>query len=201
MKRCAQIIQGVLNFARETPTQMRHFNLVQLMQETQYLLNHHFKTKNITVDYKGPKKTLVYGDDKQMQQVLVNVLLNAVQASPPNSTIQITIDLVDQWVKVSIFDQGSGISDDALNQIFNPFFSTKPEGEGTGLGLSVSYGIVKKHQGNITIANRSEGGSVVTITLPHNSDLSQTTENVGELKESDRAPKSKQSKGSKDHHG
>ena len=106
------------------------------------------------------------GDSGMLQQVLVNILLNAIQASSVNAEIRINTKQQDDKLLIEIIDQGKGIEGNDFSKIFDPFFTTKSEGEGTGLGLSVSYGIIKHHGGSISIMNMDEVGVKVTITLP-----------------------------------
>jgi two-component system NtrC family sensor kinase len=96
----------------------------------------------------------------------VNLLLNALQASPPGGSIHVTAGKDNDHIAIEILDTGAGIDNANLNKVFDPFFTTKAEGEGTGLGLSVSYGIVKDHGGTIHLENVEGGGLRVVIILP-----------------------------------
>jgi two-component system NtrC family sensor kinase len=109
-----------------------------------------------------------------LQQVLVNVVVNAIHASPPGSSIILRASRQGDQVVTEVLDHGDGISDDNLARVFSPFFTTKPEGSGTGLGLSVSYGIVRKHGGTITLENREDKGVRVRISLPAHIQSSDT---------------------------
>ncbi len=165
-RRCARIVQGILNFARETPPEYRHFDMSQLINETLLLLRHRFETAGIELKNECQESLPMEGDTGQLQQVLVNVLLNALQASPSGSTIHISSRQCDQSVCISISDEGEGVREEDIERVFHPFFSTKAEGKGTGLGLSVSYGIIRKHGGTITLQNREQGGVKVSIVMP-----------------------------------
>ena len=165
-QRCARIIQGILNFARENEPSYVPFNLSELIEETLELLSHRIDSSEINVVTHLEENLIMEGDAGMLQQVLVNVLLNAVQASHQNTEILINAKEQDEDLAIEIIDQGKGIKGHDFSKIFDPFFTTKSEGEGTGLGLSVSYGIIKHHGGNISIANIEEAGVKVTITLP-----------------------------------
>lgn len=165
-QRCARIIQGILNFARENEPSYVPFNLSELIEETLELLSHRIDSSEINVVTLLEENLIMEGDAGMLQQVLVNVLLNAIQASHPNTEILINAKVQDEDLAIEIIDQGKGIKGHDFSKIFDPFFTTKSEGEGTGLGLSVSYGIIKHHGGNISIANMEEAGVKVTITLP-----------------------------------
>ena len=164
--RCARIIQGILNFARVTEPRYEPFNLSALIEETLELLAHRIDSSEIDLNTNIEQNLMMVGDAGMLQQVLVNVLLNAVQASSVNEKILINAKKHKKTLLVEIIDQGKGIKSDDFSKIFDPFFTTKSEGEGTGLGLSVSYGIIKHHGGTISIENMREGGVKVTITLP-----------------------------------
>lgn len=165
-QRCARIIQGILNFARENEPSYEAFNLSELIEETLELLHHRIESSEIKVATNIQEQLVMEGDAGMLQQVLVNVILNAVQASSVNSMITINATEKDELLNIDIIDQGVGIKGNEFSKIFDPFFTTKSEGEGTGLGLSVSYGIIKHHGGTISIENMEEGGVKVNITLP-----------------------------------
>ena len=111
----------------------------------------------------------IYADAQKLQEVLLNLLLNASQAMP-NGMGRITITAAEdkraKQVEIMVKDTGDGISEDNLPHIFDPFFSTKEVGYGTGLGLSVAHGIIEHHKGSLSVASRVGEGSVFTIRLP-----------------------------------
>lgn len=165
-QRCARIVQGILNFARANQPVYTDFNLNKLIDETLSLLRHRVSASGLKFETHMTRELSMQGDANQLQQVLVNVLINAIHASPEGGLIRIETEREDEFVRVAISDQGSGVKPEDVSRIFNPFFTTKPEGQGTGLGLSVSYGIVRKHGGNISVENRPDGGATVQILLP-----------------------------------
>jgi two-component system NtrC family sensor kinase len=107
-------------------------------------------------------------DEDEMKQVFLNLLNNAAQAIGKNGTVYLTTayDAASEEIVVSVSDTGSGIPPDILDQIFTPFFTTKEDGLGTGLGLNVSMEIIKKHGGTLVAKNREEGGATFIIRLP-----------------------------------
>ncbi|MDH5659598.1 MAG: sensor histidine kinase [Gammaproteobacteria bacterium] len=165
-QRCARIIQGILNFARENEPCYKPFNLSELICETLELLHHRIESSDINLVTNIENELMMEGDAGMLQQVLVNVLLNAIQASSVNAEIVINAKNKDEKLIIEIIDQGTGIQGNDFSKIFDPFFTTKSEGEGTGLGLSVSYGIIKHHGGTISIDNMKDAGVKVRITLP-----------------------------------
>lgn len=180
-RRCARIVQGILNFAREAQPKYDQFDLAALIDETTALFQHRLERAGLRLDIRMQHPLVIEGDANQLQQVLVNVLLNAIQASPPGSTIAIRAESLGETVQVEVLDSGSGLEEEALSKVFNPFFTTKPEGSGTGLGLSVSYGIVKKHGGTISLQNREVQGVCVEIVLPVSGQARQREDRILEV--------------------
>lgn len=167
VKRCAHIVQGILNFAKETDVDNKDFNLISLLSETVALYAHQARQQKVAFEQQGLESFVLYGDRSQLQQVFVNIISNALQASKPGSIIKVLTHAEhEQWVVVEILDEGVGVLPEHLSQLFNPFFSTKPEGQGTGLGLSVSYGIVQNHRGEVIVRNRDPHGVRVIVRLP-----------------------------------
>lgn len=164
--RCARIVQGILSFARESKPSYQQFDMTELVEETVSLVKHRLETESIELIIDIDAPLLMCGDASQLQQVLVNILLNAIQASRTNEKITIKGWQSGQMIHLQIIDSGLGIGDESLAHIFDPFFTTKLEGEGTGLGLSVSYGIIKHHGGSISVENNRLGGVLVHIELP-----------------------------------
>jgi signal transduction histidine kinase len=112
----------------------------------------------------------------QICQVLLNLLTNARDACKNGGTIKISTEVRDKRIAISVEDSGCGIETDHLDKIFKPFFTTKQDLSGTGLGLAVSLGIIEKHEGTISVESQLQNGSVFTITLPimpENNDLSE----------------------------
>ena len=170
-QRCARIIQGILNFARENEPRYEPFNFSELIVDTLDLLHHRIESSDINIQTNIESDLVIEGDEGMLQQVLVNVILNAVQASSINAVISINAKKNNEEIVVDIIDQGSGIEGGDFSKIFDPFFTTKSEGEGTGLGLSVSYGIIKHHSGSISIENEEGAGVKVSISLPLKSNI------------------------------
>ncbi len=105
-------------------------------------------------------------DNQQIEQVLVNLVNNAVHAMGDGGKLRINLSQADGAVAIAVEDTGIGIPPENLRLIFDPFFTTKPEGEGTGLGLSFSYGIISNHSGHIEVQSKVGEGTTFTILLP-----------------------------------
>jgi len=165
--RASEIVKGIMNFARQVPPHFTDFNIenwlnnsVDLVQQS---ANNHKVTFERHIDVAN--HPYIKGDRGQLQQVLVNLLLNAIQASDKNNKIIIVAKTTHQ-LEVSIIDQGSGIPEQSLEFIFDPFFSTKQKTQGTGLGLSISLGIIQDHHGNLEITNNDTHGVTAKVILP-----------------------------------
>jgi len=165
-ERCARIVQGILKFAKASEPSYEKFMLDVLLNDTVDLLRHRADASLITIESNLEKGLSIQGDPNQLQQVLVNILLNAIHASEKGGKIDLNLFIEGDYAVIEVIDHGEGIAEKNMPHIFNPFFSTKPEGEGTGLGLSVSYGIIKKHDGEITLESESGDGVCVRIRLP-----------------------------------
>jgi len=169
-QRCARIVQGILNFARQSEPKYEEFDMAALLNETLDLLRHRIEAEEIDLHPLVETPLLMEGDASQLQQVLVNIILNAIQATPPKCRLHVSARSSQDHIELEIIDEGEGINADNFSKIFDPFFTTKPEGQGTGLGLSVSYGIVKRHGGTITLENSPHAGVRVHISLPKHSE-------------------------------
>jgi two-component system NtrC family sensor kinase len=167
--RSKKIISNLLDFARESGSQLEPLDLVHLLKETINLASNQIKLSGIKIEFQtADNLPRVHGDIQQLEQVFLNLILNAIDASPKGSKIQVIIVPADDphYLAVKIIDFGSGIPRHILSSIFDPFFTTKGKGKGTGLGLSVSQGIVGKHGGRIRVSSREGAGSSFTVTLP-----------------------------------
>jgi PAS domain S-box-containing protein len=112
----------------------------------------------------APREARVRGDREKLKQVLVNLLVNALEASPPGATVQFSTSVVDDRVRIELRDEGSGISEEDRGRLFDPFFTTKPGG--TGLGLSIVRKILDQHEGAIEVRSQPGEGTVVVVALP-----------------------------------
>lgn len=169
VRTCKVIVEDLLNFARVSPAKKEMIDIHHLIDEVIQFAHHHSGLDRIVIekDYDPDVKPL-FIDEKKMKQVFVNLIVNAKYAMGDEGTIKISTRLnePDKRVDVLISDTGCGISEQDLPRIFDPFFTTKPTGEGTGLGLSVSYGIVRKHGGDIQVESEPGGGAVFIVSLP-----------------------------------
>ncbi len=167
--RAMKIVSNLLDFTRESGTTLEPLDLVQLVKTTIDLAANQLKIARVkTVFHASENLPRIQGDSQQLSQVILNLILNAAAASPKNGKIQIILSPADkpEHITVKIIDEGTGIPKYFLNRIFDPFFTTKERGKGSGLGLSVSQGIIAKHGGSILVDSVEGKGSVFTVVLP-----------------------------------
>jgi two-component system NtrC family sensor kinase len=168
-KRCHMIVKSLLDFARERKPLVEPLDVNWALDATLQLFEGQFLFQNIEVvkEYTGGLPR-TQADQSQLQQVFMNIILNAVDAM--NGKGRLTLETKPSaqagFVDIDISDTGCGIAPENLERIFDPFFTTKGVGHGTGLGLSVSYGIVQSHGGDITVSSTPGVGTTFTISLP-----------------------------------
>ena len=173
--RANTIVTDLLKFARQsTPVSHRRDireTLKSVFRLTEYLM----RKGNVTLHDELPEKAvMVTYDAQQIEQVLINLITNAIQAMPQGGGLYVTLEPSEAQVEISVHDEGIGIPEEHLGKIFDPFFTTKAEGEGTGLGLSVSYGIVSQHGGHIEVESEVDHGTTFRIVLPKDPDESSS---------------------------
>ena len=165
--RAAEIVGGLLSFSRLGGNEFSAVNINQIIHDSLSLLDHQFDRNRIKIA-RDLNDTLppVYGNTGKLQQVFVNLFLNARDAMPSGGELGIQTDMDDSMVIVDIYDTGGGIPGENLKRIFDPFFTTKGIGKGTGLGLAVSYGIIQEHGGGIFVESDAGKGTRFTLKLP-----------------------------------
>ncbi|HEX5831624.1 MAG TPA: ATP-binding protein [Gemmatimonadaceae bacterium] len=185
--RAAQVVKDLLAFARRSAPRREPVDLNQLVERTLRLRGYQLSSSGVRLDLDLPAALPpVLGDGRQLQQVVLNLITNSIQAmeGEPNAMLRLATRRDDEQVVLEIEDNGPGIPAEARARVFEPFFTTKEEGEGTGLGLSVSYGIVAAHDGVLELVQTSERGTCFRVTLPAASadlaDVAATTSPTGE---------------------
>ncbi|MEN5347079.1 ATP-binding protein [Achromobacter mucicolens] len=163
--RVKKIITALKDFSRPEEEGFRAFDLHHGIETTLKVVNNELKYKaNIVCDF--GVLPLVECNGSQINQVTLNLLINAVQAIETHGTITIRSGMNGAEVWFEVEDTGAGIEDDALHRIFEPFYTTKQLGKGTGLGLALSYGIVEQHRGRIEVVSKKGWGSRFRVWLP-----------------------------------
>jgi two-component system NtrC family sensor kinase len=168
--RCGDIVKDLLAFARRTKITMESNRIEDIINKTLNLISHELEIKELQLKTNiAPNLPKVKCDFKQIQQVLLNLMYNASEAMPSGGTLTITANRVNgaqALLEVTISDTGCGISEKDMENIFEPFFTTKEEGKGVGLGLSVVYGIIARHNGTIAVESEPGKGSTFKVRLP-----------------------------------
>jgi two-component system NtrC family sensor kinase len=168
--RARHIVQHLLSFARQRPPSREAMDLNAVVDEVVEMSRYTLEVRNIRVlTDLDPAHPTILGDPHQLKQVLMNLVLNAEQAilgARGEGTMTIKTAAEGSEAILSVWDDGPGIAPEHLEKIFDPFFTTKPVGQGTGLGLSVAYGIVTGHHGRIAVHSKPGEGATFVITLP-----------------------------------
>jgi len=168
-ERCKVIVADLLEFSHQNTYEMELVDLNDVVQKTLTILQHQPLFTNIAIIRQlDPDLPPIYGNSIRLNQVVMNIVVNAAQAMEGRGRIRITsrTRANKDINEVAIEDTGPGIPDELLEKIFDPFFTTKATGDGTGLGLSVSYAIVKEHKGSIRVTSSSPAGTVFTLRFP-----------------------------------
>lgn len=162
-----EIVKKLMYFSSELPQTLKETDINKLILETTHLLRPNLQAKDLSIEFQLPEKVILADvDSVQITQVLFNLILNAIYASHEKSFILIKlIDKGERFI-IQVHDYGIGIDPTIQERIFDPFFSTKPIGQGTGLGLSVCHGIIKSYNGFILVASAKDEGTTFNIDLP-----------------------------------
>lgn len=165
--RASGIVNNLLNFSRTGDAQFREIDLNRVLDDTLQLLEPQIRNSRMEIarNY-GESLPAAYGSASKLQQVFMNLILNARDAMPGGGKITIQTRLVDTSLVVDFRDTGAGIAPENITRIYDPFFTTKDVGQGTGLGLALSYGIIQEHGGRIFVESRLGEGTHFTIKLP-----------------------------------
>lgn len=167
--RASRIVNSLLDFARDKSGEMVPVDIAQLLTEVAELLRERLVKRNVRLEWTPPgAPQTVLGNDGELQQVFTNLVLNAIEAmaGQPGGVVRLEMEADDRVVRAVVIDNGPGIPAAVVDRIFQPFFSTKIGQGGTGLGLSVSHGIVRRHGGEIRVASQMGRGSRFEVEIP-----------------------------------
>lgn len=180
-KRAKSIVRQLLAFSRKQPLQFQSLNINDILKGFKKLLRRTLREDIGIQIHFGESIPQVEGDLGQIEQVIMNLVVNAQDAMPEGGILTIETAQVDldenyakqkngvtagSYVMLAISDNGIGMDEDTFNQLFEPFFTTKEQGKGTGLGMSTAYGIIKQHGGNIWAYSEPGQGTTIKIYLP-----------------------------------
>jgi two-component system NtrC family sensor kinase len=167
--RCRDIIRGLLDFSRHKNPDKTLCNVNGLLQACVSLVEKQASFQNIRVRWDLEENPpMVILDPSQVERVFLNLILNAADAMDGNGTLTLTTKHLrkKKAIEIKVQDSGHGISKENMSKIFDPFFTTKETGHGVGLGLAISYGIVKEHNGSISVESELEKGTTFTVSFP-----------------------------------
>jgi two-component system NtrC family sensor kinase len=165
--RSSKLIRNLLDFARQSPLTLSKVDINEIVNQAFDLVAHSAESHNIKVIKKlGPSLPKLMADFDKLQQVFINIILNAIQAMPKGGNLTIQTSSGDGQVNIEVKDTGYGISPENIGKLFTPFYTTKEEVKGVGLGLAVAYGIIKRHHGTIEVQSEEGKGTIFTIKLP-----------------------------------
>ena len=165
--RCGKIVSNLLDFSRQSDIRIAPADLNQVLDRALFLIGHKLKLQNIQLHQNLlPNLPHITCDADQIQQALLALLLNAIEAMPDGGTLRITTQKTNEDIQITITDTGFGMSQSQMAHIFEPFYTTKSALNGVGLGLAIVYGIVHRHNGHIDVQPEEGRGTTFEITLP-----------------------------------
>ncbi len=180
VERAGSTVRNLLDFARKEKPVFTSLAIQDVIESTLRLVSNELSLGQVELRLEiPPGLPKVIGNPRNLQQVFLNLFLNAIQAMPDGGRLGVRITAQeDHCLRVDVSDTGIGIPPENLSKVFDPFFTTKEPGQGTGLGLSVSYGIVEKHRGRLTVDSRVGEGTTFSVFLPFKEDERAPTPSV-----------------------
>lgn len=171
VERAGVTVANLLDFTRRDEFAYECLNINEVLERTLSFVSNEIRVNKVKLEKElAPNLPQIQGNAHNLQQVFLNIILNAIQAMPDGGTLSVKSYIENNSIRIDIADTGTGISADNREKIFDPFFTTKAIGQGTGLGLSVSYGIVEQHHGHIQVDSELGKGSKFSIFLPPSKD-------------------------------
>jgi signal transduction histidine kinase len=167
VERITKVMNQLLSFARRKAPQRIPLDLRKVIEDGMEMFQERLARNQIRIKMEMAEPCpMVLADADQMSQVLLNLVMNALHAMPEGGTLRVGLELERPMVKLTIVDTGHGIPSEAIGNIYDPFFTTKEFGKGTGLGLTVVKGIIEEHQGSIVVESEEGKGTRFTVLLP-----------------------------------
>ncbi|MDH3783333.1 MAG: ATP-binding protein, partial [Desulfobulbaceae bacterium] len=164
LKRIEHIMRQLLNFGRKAPLSFSKVDIDGIIRECFELLEYRLKNVALTLDLNLSENYCI--DVEALRQIIVNTALNAIQAMPEGGSLTVSTERTYTRIVITVEDTGAGIDPAILSKIYDPFFTTKEVGEGTGLGLAVTYALVQQMGGTIAVKSKPGKGTVFNISLP-----------------------------------
>jgi PAS domain S-box-containing protein len=165
--RASEIVNSLLKFSRVSGSEFAELDMNRVIQETLSLVEPMLNSSRVSLNMQlASELPAVWGNAGKLQQVFMNLLVNARDAMPQGGELTVVTERENGIVRAEVCDTGVGIPADHLTKIFDPFFTTKAKNRGTGLGLAVSYGIIREHGGNVEVESRPGHGSIFRLEFP-----------------------------------
>jgi len=166
IERIIDIVKALRSFSYPSAGKRVAISVVEAINSAVKLTGNLHRYKN-SISFIAPEQdVLVLGNAGQVQQVLVNLLTNAIYATPEGKSIHLNIEVADKQAIITVADEGKGMSDEVVSKMFTPFYTTKPPGDGTGLGMSISLTIIEEHEGKIEVFSEENKGTTIKVYLP-----------------------------------
>ena len=178
--RCKDITEGLLSFSRLGDVERQVCNLAELAHSVVDMISHVGKFKDKRIQLESPETILAKVQPQEFKQVLLNVITNALDSIEEGGWVHVSLQPRDGWARLTVSDNGCGMTDEVKAHLFDPFFTRRPDGQGTGLGLSITYRIVHEHGGKITADSAGpDKGATVVVTLPLAAPVSVSHDSTG----------------------
>jgi polar amino acid transport system substrate-binding protein len=167
VQRASKIINNLLEFSRNSQVEREPLNLRHIIENTIALIGTQLSSHNITFSLKTEQDYFAFFNADSLKQSLLNIIINAIHAMPGGGKLSVSIEPNGpEFINLRIADTGTGISKENMSKIFNPFFTTKEVGIGTGLGLYVTHVVIERDGGKVNVQSKVDEGTVFTLTLP-----------------------------------
>jgi two-component system, NtrC family, sensor kinase len=163
--RVSRIVKGILSFARQVQPDKSRIEVKPWLEETIALVQKEANSREVNISLLVNDGLMLDGDRDLLQQAVINLINNAIYASPPGGEVRVTAMAAEAILRITVEDSGSGIPPKLMANIYDPFFTTKPIGQGSGLGLSICLGIIERHNGVLQLTNRESGGVRASISF------------------------------------
>jgi len=165
--RASEIVNNLLKFSRVSGSEYAELDLNRIIRETLSLVEPMLRASNISLNAQlSPSVPPLFGNSGKLQQVFMNLIMNARDAMPRGGDLTLATECENSTIHVEVSDSGVGIPPDHLSKIFDPFFTTKSKSRGTGLGLAVTYGIIREHSGKIEVESALGRGTTFRLEFP-----------------------------------
>jgi len=167
VERARKVVHNMLGFARRMEPRLEDVDVNETLKQTISILDNYARINNIEIRTDlAQDLPIIASDQAQLQQVFLNLISNAIDAIGKDGLVAVKSGRLGQELRVRVSDNGRGIPEDLQKKVFDPFFTTKEKGKGTGLGLWISYNIIEKMGGTITLVSRQGEGTTFTVKLP-----------------------------------